>query len=620
MSTAGAFVTSGNVDGVASRRLARCARGVATVRATRGTMGTTVRCGTGTSRAIERAARRGRAMATSGRGEEVFARASSASMSLDEDEDGETVEIRSSPASGRARRGGASSTSSDSRAEEEPLTYENAALERKGERRVGVLSSRGSTMQLLGSEEATTSGEGKPLKINQDLTLYRARKLRNEAGFMKSKDDRLSKRYEAIAMFEKAMAYDVTDGRAYCGIGKILTQMGRLDEAREVYQAGVDAKGGDNAYLWVALAVLEEKAGNKVLARKYYDAATAADKTHAAAWHGWGTLEKNMGNYQRARELYIKGIRQVPPQEASAHLYHSLGVMAFERGRTSEAREHFRQGVRTEAGRNSAAIWQSWAILEGQAGDEEQARKLFQKGLMVAPKSKYIWLAWGTWEAKLGYVDRAKELLAKGCKLNPLDPYLLQALARLEAEQGDLEAARKYFDQGTVLDPTHQANWNAWAMAEWRAGEIDRARNLFQRGVWVNPKHINAANLFHAWGVLESREGNISLARQLFKCAVNVNKSSERIWLTWAMMEENQGDDIRAIEIRNMCSQRMAEASVGETDLSPAAGTFRPLIETLSSLLGLEAPRVSTEEEERFDSTELSEAELMYGNTDSGSA
>ena len=105
-------------------------------------------------------------------------------------------------------------------------------------------------------------------------------------------------------------------------------------------------------------------------------------------------------------------------------------------------------------------------------------------------------------------------------------------LARLEAEQGDLEAARKYFDQGTVLDPTHQANWNAWAMAEWRAGEIDRARNLFQRGVWVNPKHINAANLFHAWGVLESREGNISLARQLFKCAVNVNKSSERIWLT----------------------------------------------------------------------------------------
>ena len=299
MSTAGAFVTSGNVEGVASRRLARCARGVATVRATRGTMGTTARCGTGTSRAIERAARRGRAMATSGRGEEVFARASSASMSLDEDEDGETVEIRSSPASGRARRGGASSTSSDSRAEEEPLTYENAALERKGERRVGVLSSRGSTMQLLGSEEATTSGEGKPLKINQDLTLYRARKLRNEAGFMKSKDDRFSKRYEAIAMFEKAMAYDVTDGRAYCGIGKILSQMGRLDEAREVYQAGVDAKGGDNAYLWVALAVLEEKAGNKVLARKYHDAATAADKTHAAAWHGWGTLEKNMGNYQR---------------------------------------------------------------------------------------------------------------------------------------------------------------------------------------------------------------------------------------------------------------------------------------------------------------------------------
>ena len=511
----------------------------------------------------------------------------------------------------------------------EPLTYENAALEwdanSKPRRLGGVVGTTGSTMRMLGSEEVSVdangsdgSATGKPLKINQDLALYRARALRNKSGFVRSKEERNKMRLEAIAEFEKAMAYDVTDGRAYCGIGQILVKMRKYDEARRVYQAGCDACGGDNAYLWQAYAVLEEKSGNIALARKYYDASTAADKTHAAGWHGWGTLEKNQGNYQRARELYLKGVRLVPPQKASAHLYHSLGVMALERGRISEAREHFRQGVRTESGSKSAAIWQSWGILEANAGDEEQARKLFQKGLVMCPKSKYIWLAWGVWEAKIGYVERAKELLTKGCRLNPQDTFLLQALAKLEAEQGNMDTARRLFEQGTVMDPRHQPNWNAWAMAEWRAGEVDRARNLFQRGVWVDPKKKDAARLFHAWAVLEEREDNISLARQLYKCAVKVDSSSERIWLTWAAMEDRLGDDMRAIEIRNMGAQQMAEASVGTSDLSPVAAigmdsTLRPLLKQLSSLLGLEAPKERSDDEDEFDASELSDAELMYG-------
>jgi len=476
-------------------------------------------------------------------------------------------------------------------------------------------------MRMLGSAEEGGATK-KPLKINQDLALWRAREMRNEAAHARSKEERLGMRMKAIAMFEKAMAYDPTDGRAYCGIGKILMQLRRLDDARKIYQDGCDATGGDNAYIWQALAVLEEKAGNVAKARKYYDAATAADKTHAAAWHGWGTLEKNQGNFQRARELYLKGVRLVPLQDASAHLYHSLGVMAFERGRTTEAREHFKQGVRTAAGAQSAAIWQSWGILEAQAGDEEQARKLFQKGLSVCPKNKYIWLAWGVWEAKLGYIERARELLSKGCKLNPMDTFLLQALAKLEAESGNLGLARKLFEQGTLLDPRHQPNWNAWALAEWRAGDIDRARNLFQRGVWCDPKKKDAAKLFHAWGVLEEREDNVSLARQLFKCAVKVDPGSERIWLTWAAMEDKQGNDMRAIEIRNMCAQQLAEVSVGDTDLSPVAafGNMGGMLKQLAGALGLDAPAESDSADDSdedviaLDPKAFSGAELMFGD------
>lgn len=37
-----------------------------------------------------------------------------------------------------------------------------------------------------------------------------------------------------------------------------------------------------------------------------YDAAIVANGSHAAAWHGWGLLEKRQGNPLRARDLWMK--------------------------------------------------------------------------------------------------------------------------------------------------------------------------------------------------------------------------------------------------------------------------------------------------------------------------
>lgn len=59
------------------------------------------------------------------------------------------------------------------------------------------------------------------------------------------------------------------------------------------------AAGGTNAHIWAAWAYLAAKLNNVGLARKLYDAAIVANPQHAAAWHGWGLLEKEQGNYLR---------------------------------------------------------------------------------------------------------------------------------------------------------------------------------------------------------------------------------------------------------------------------------------------------------------------------------
>lgn len=59
------------------------------------------------------------------------------------------------------------------------------------------------------------------------------------------------------------------------------------------------AAGGTNAHIWAAWAYLAAKLGNVSLARRLYDAAIVANPLHAAAWHGWGLLEKEQGNFLR---------------------------------------------------------------------------------------------------------------------------------------------------------------------------------------------------------------------------------------------------------------------------------------------------------------------------------
>lgn len=62
------------------------------------------------------------------------------------------------------------------------------------------------------------------------------------------------------------------------------------------------------------------------------------------------------------RHVGTQGIRatEVP----NPHLYQSIAVLAGEMGYVEEARRWFREGTRTIKGKQSHALWHAWAILE----------------------------------------------------------------------------------------------------------------------------------------------------------------------------------------------------------------------------------------------------------------
>ncbi|KAH9325817.1 hypothetical protein KI387_005995, partial [Taxus chinensis] len=88
-----------------------------------------------------------------------------------------------------------------------------------------------------------------------------------------------------------------------------------------------------------------------------------------------------------------------------------------------------------------------------------------------------------------------------------------------------------------------------------------------------------------AWGILEEREGNIATSRRLFKSSLNIDSQNFATWMSWAALEENQGNFIRAEEIRNLYFQQRTEVLGDASWDVKLSELFDPAINHIKGLL-----------------------------------
>ncbi|TYI61868.1 hypothetical protein E1A91_D10G203900v1 [Gossypium mustelinum] len=428
-------------------------------------------------------------------------------------------------------------------------------------------------MPLFEPERGESGGTlEKPLAVNLDLSLYKARVLARKYRYE-----------EAENILEKCICYWPEDGRSYVTLGKILSKQAKRTEARAVYERGCQATQGENPYIWQCWAVLENKMGNIRRARELFDAATVADKRHIAAWHGWAVLELKQGNVKKARHLLAKGLKFCGGNE---YVYQTLALLEAKANRYEQARYLFRQA--TKCNPKSCASWLAWAQLEVQQENNRAARLLFEKAVQASPKNRFAWHVWGVFEANIGNVDMGRKLLKIGHALNPRDPVLLQSLALLEYKHSTANLARVLFRRASELDPRHQPVWIAWGWMEWKEGNISTARELYQRALSIDSTTESAARCLQAWGVLEQRAGNLSAARRLFRSSLNINSQSYVTWMTWAALEEDQGNSVRAEEIRNLYFQQRTEVVDDASWVTGFLDVIDPALDSIKRLLNLD--------------------------------
>jgi tetratricopeptide (TPR) repeat protein len=120
---------------------------------------------------------------------------------------------------------------------------------------------------------------------------------------------------------------------------------------------------------------------------------------------------------------------------------------------------------------------------------------------------------------------------------------------------------------------------------EWKEGNTTTARELYQRALSIDANTESASRCLQAWGVLEQRAGNLSAARRLFRSSLNINSQSYVTWMTWAQLEEDQGDTERAEEIRNLYFQQRTEVVDDASWVTGFLDIIDPALDTVKRLL-----------------------------------
>ncbi|KAI9195449.1 hypothetical protein LWI28_014934 [Acer negundo] len=235
-----------------------------------------------------------------------------------------------------------------------------------------------------------------------------------------------------------------------------------------------------------------------------------------AAWHGWAVLELKQGNIKQGTCLL-----KVLNLAWNEYVYQTLALLEARATRYEQARNLFRQATKC----NPKAV---------PVGLKLQA----------SPKNRFAWHVGEFLKQILQYRQGKKTLKDRPC-IESKGSGSASVSGLLEYKYSTANVARSLFRKAS-----------AWGWMEWKEGNISTAREYYQQALAINSTTESAARCLQAWGVLEQRVGNLSAARRLFRSSLNINSQSYVTWMTWAQLEDDQGNSVRAEEIRNLYFQQ----------------------------------------------------------------
>lgn len=244
---------------------------------------------------------------------------------------------------------------------------------------------------------------------------------------------------------------------------------------------------------WWDLIGLVQASGSAEETREAFERAVASvpkDTTKTDQWRRYiyiwlryAIYEEEMGETNRAREVYEMALKTIPHHLfSSAKLWKSFAYFEIRQGDVNAARRIFGQAIGRSA---KPKVYKDYILLELQLREIDRCRKLYELFIEKYPGLSKAWIDYASLEDELDDLDRARavyELAIQQPEMDALD-LVWKSYAEFEASNDDLDKARAVYDR-LLERVSHAKVWIARAMLEiGENGEnTEDARQVFIRG------------------------------------------------------------------------------------------------------------------------------------------
>jgi tetratricopeptide (TPR) repeat protein len=312
----------------------------------------------------------------------------------------------------------------------------------------------------------------------------------------------------AMALVQKAARVAPNDKDVRLAAGRFLATPGitnpsLLQEAKNHLEIGLAL---DSTYVNTRhdLAVVLQELGDTSAAANQWERILAEEPGHAMAWMSLGELRFLRGDYQGARDYYLRGLAIPPDTPFSlgdpARGYSRLAMTYWQLGDGRRAFESFKESV--DINPRIVETYVDWARLLIENGQLDAAITVYQRGLDALPREARLRLSFGNLLLQAGRFEEAREQLTVGNELQPGDVRVLSALGYIELELGNVDAAITHLEAVVALNQNFPAAHYQLGNALIAKGRRDDAIRQYERALEINPRYGRARE------ALERARGN----------------------------------------------------------------------------------------------------------------
>ncbi|AUI68382.1 tetratricopeptide repeat protein [Beggiatoa leptomitoformis] len=294
----------------------------------------------------------------------------------------------------------------------------------------------------------------------------------------------LTRTEEAIASYDKAIAFKPDYAFAWRNRGVALANLGRNEEAIASYDKAIALKP-DYVFAWRNRGTALVNLGRYEEAIASYDKAIAFKPDDALAWYNRGSVLDDLGRNEEAIASYDKAIA-FKPDDASAWNNHGFALANL--GRNEEAIASYDKAIAFKP--DYVLAWNNRGNALANLGRNEEAIASYDKAIAFKPDYAFAWRNRGIMLANLGRYEEAIASYDKAIALKLDYAFAWDNRGFALAKLGHYEEAIASYDKAIALKPDDALAWNGRGSVLWKQGKLSEAEDNIAKALVIEPSSL----------------------------------------------------------------------------------------------------------------------------------